>query len=107
MYLEDLLAELGHQVAGIATRIDKALEIARGGEIDFAVLDVNVAGSKSFPVADLLRERGIPFIFATGYGSDGLVDGYRDESLVRKPFERKELGEVIEQVLTDHRSSVT
>ena len=104
MYLEDLLDELGHHVSGIASRVDKALEIVRGEAIDFAVLDINVAGRKSFPVADVLRERDIPFIFATGYGSQGLDAGYEAEALVRKPFERNELAQVIDRVLNDGRS---
>ena len=79
MYLEDLLTELGHEVVGQATRIDEAMELARESDIDFAFLDINVVGTKSFPIADILRQRGIPFAFATGYGAEGFVDGYRDQ----------------------------
>lgn len=91
MHLEDLLAEMGHQVVGPATRIKQAMELARKSEIDMAVLDVNVAGRTSFPVADILRQRGIPFVFATGYGAEGFVEGYRDEPTLRKPYEPQEL----------------
>src|ERR1700709_523125 len=69
MYLEELLTEMGHQVAGPAARINDALELAREAAFDFAVLDVNLAGVPSFPVADVLRQRGIPFVFVTGYGA--------------------------------------
>ena len=73
LHLEDLLISLGHEVAGHATRIEMAIEFAYKSDIDFAILDINVAGTKSFPVADILRRRGVPFIFATGYGAEGLI----------------------------------
>ncbi|MFT2215669.1 response regulator [Rhizobium giardinii] len=95
LHLEDLLREMGHRVLYSASRIDEALQLARTSEIDFAVLDVNLAGVQSFPIADVLRERGIPFVFATGYGPDGLIDGYRHETALRKPYEAGELADTI------------
>lgn len=95
MHLEDLLTALGHEVAGQATRIDMAMELARESDIDFAVLDINLAGTKSFPVADILRQRGIPFAFATGYGAEGLMDGYRDCLALRKPYSQEDLKRII------------
>jgi DNA-binding response OmpR family regulator len=91
MHLEDLLLEMGHQVVGSASRIPMAIVLARDEELDFAILDVNVAGSQSYPVADILRQRKISFIFATGYGTAGLVDGYRHEATLSKPYEPGEL----------------
>jgi len=99
LHLEDLLIALGHEVVGQATRIDMAMELARESEIDFAVLDINVAGTKSFPVADILSQRGIPFAFATGYGAEGLMDGYRDFPTLRKPYAQEDLERTIAQVL--------
>ncbi|WP_216333680.1 response regulator [Rhizobium sp. X9] len=95
MHLEDLLTEMGHQVIGPATRINDAMDLAREGDIDLAILDINVAGATSFPVADILRERGIPFAFATGYGTEGLVDGYRDVPALRKPYAHQDLERTI------------
>ncbi|MHA6646258.1 response regulator [Mesorhizobium sp. A623] len=95
MELEDLLIAMGHQVIGSAARMGEALELAREAEVDFAVLDVNVGGVQSFPVADILRERGIPFVFATGYGAAGLVDGYRRETTLRKPYDSRDLARAI------------
>ena len=91
MQLESSLVDLGHVVQAIATRVDKALLLARTIDIDFAVLDVNVAGTQSFPVAAVLRQRGISFMFATGYGTPGLIEGYRDEITLRKPYGLQEL----------------
>ncbi len=99
MHLEYLLNELGHEVVGQARRIDMAMELARTSDIDFAVLDINVAGSTSFPVADILRQRGIPFAFASGYGAEGLMDGYRDSPALRKPYGQKDLERTIAQAL--------
>ena len=97
MHLEDMLSALGHEVVGQATRIDKAIELARESDIDFAVLDINVAGTMSFPVADILRQRGIPFTFATGYGAEGLMDGYGDFPVLRKPYGQEDLERAIAQ----------
>ncbi len=101
LHLEDLLIALGHEVVGHATRIDMAMELARESDIDFAVLDINVAGTKSFPVADTLCGRRIPFAFATGYGTEGLVDGYRDFPVLRKPYAQEDLERVISQACSD------
>lgn len=99
MHLEDLLIAMGHEVVGPATRIPEALEFARQADLDFAVLDVNVAGSQSFPVADVLLIRSIPFVFATGYGAEGFLDTYRDHPTLRKPYEPRELQRAIERAL--------
>ena len=87
MLIEDIVADLGHEVAGSATRLDQALALARTAACDAAILDVNLAGQLSFPVADVLKARGIPFIFATGYDTDGLDEAYRDAVTLKKPFQ--------------------
>jgi DNA-binding response OmpR family regulator len=98
MYVEDLLVELGFEVAGIATGLDQAMPLARDGDFDFAVLDINLDGRLSFPIADVLRERGIPFLFASGYGSKGVSDGYRDAVRIQKPFLSNDLAQAIAQI---------
>lgn len=95
MNLEDMLNQLGHCVTETAIRIDKALSQAEGGEFDLAFLDINLAGSNTFQVAAILRARKIPFIFTSGYGADGLIDGYRDAHLLTKPFRVEELERMI------------
>lgn len=101
LHLEDLLTVLGHEVVAQATRIDMAMDLARESDIDFAILDINVAGTRSFPVADILRRRGIPFVLATGYGAEGLADGYRDWPTLRKPYAQEDLERTLAQVLAD------
>ncbi len=98
MYVEDLLTELGYEVAALATSLDQALPLAREGEFDFAVLDINLAGPVSFPVADVLRERGIPFLFASGYSSKGLNDEYRNAIRIQKPFLSRDLAHAIARI---------
>lgn len=99
--LQDMLAELGYRVIGTATRIEKALSLAEFSEFELAILDVNLAGSNSFPVADILRERQKPFIFTTGYGADGLGDRYRGTPLLTKPYGVRELEHVVIKTLTE------
>jgi DNA-binding response OmpR family regulator len=98
MYVEDLLTDLGYEVAAIATGFDQALPLARDESFDFAVLDINLAGRLSFPIADVLRERGIPFLFASGYGSKGVSDDYRNAVRLQKPFASRDLAQAISKL---------
>jgi CheY-like chemotaxis protein len=91
MLIEDIVADLGHEVVGSATRLEEALDLARTASFDAAILDVNLAGRRSFPVADVLKARGIPFIFATGYDTEGLEEGYRDAVTLHKPFQAEDV----------------
>ena len=98
MNIEDMLLDLGHEVTGIASRLAPALALAGEAEIDAAVLDVNLAGERSFEVADLLRERGIPFLFATGYGLQGIEERYRGSTVLQKPFRIADLGAALRSI---------
>jgi DNA-binding response OmpR family regulator len=99
MLIEDMLVNLGFEVVGPAMRLQLALKLAREENFDFAVLDINLAGELSFPVAYALRERGIPFIFATGYGSKGLNERFQEVMTLQKPFESHQLAHAISTVL--------
>lgn len=96
LLIEDMLVEMGHVVVDLAMRLPQAEELARKAEFDVAVLDVNLDGRRSFPVADILRERGIPFVFATGYGASGVDPAYAHSPIVTKPFVMDELKTAIE-----------
>ena len=99
LMLEDMLGNLGHTVVGLALRLAQAVKLATDAQIDFAILDVNLNGQLSFPVAELLAARGVPFVFATGYGSAGVEAPYRERGLViKKPFDSKDLKLAIERV---------
>jgi CheY-like chemotaxis protein len=99
MLIEDMLTDLGHEVAALAMRLPQALKLAATTPfLDFAILDVNLDGRMSFPVADILGARGVPFIFASGYGSAGLNENYRGSAaVVRKPFRLRDLKLAIER----------
>ena len=98
MNIEDMLLDLGHEVAGLASRLEPALSLAREGEFDIAMLDVNLAGQPSFPVAAILAARGIPFLFATGYGTKGIAQEYRDYPVLQKPFRASDLGAALQRI---------
>jgi CheY-like chemotaxis protein len=97
LMISDMLTDLGHQPVGPAMRLEEALEAARREPIDAAVLDVNLGGAKSFPIADVLRGRRVPFVFATGYGVDGLSEAYRDVKTLEKPFAADQLACALDQ----------
>lgn len=91
--LVDLLDGLGAEVVGPAHRNEQALELLAQAHVDAAVLDVNIAGQRSDVVAEELRRRGIPFIFATGYGAETLLNG---APVIRKPYRRDEIERALE-----------
>ena len=95
MLIEDMLTELGCEVVGPAARLDEAMALARDGEMDCAVLDVNLGGQPIFPLADLLRAKGAPFAFATGYGDAGLREADRGSPVLQKPFRESDLARVL------------
>jgi len=95
MLLEDMLGELGHTIAAAAARIDEALEVAKTADFDLAILDVNLNGEPISPVADALVARGVPFVFATGYGEQGLPTPYRDRPTLKKPFQLEGLEQML------------
>jgi hypothetical protein len=65
-----------------------------------AVLNVDLNGHMSYPIADSLAARGVPFVSSTGYEKDGLLDGYRTLLVLQKPLHRSELGDTLTKLLT-------
>jgi CheY-like chemotaxis protein len=100
MMVADMLEELGYSVAAEAGEIGEAMKLAQSADFDLAILDVNVNGKMISPVADLIRARQRPFIFATGYGSSGLPEEYRDRPALQKPFQIETLAKAIASALT-------
>jgi CheY-like chemotaxis protein len=88
MLIEDMLTELGCVIIDIAPSVSKAVRLVddKGEMLDGAILDVNLGGEKVFPVADALALRGVPFLFATGYGPAGLSERYPGVTTLTKPF---------------------
>ena len=83
-----VLARLGAEVVGpIATRDDALARLGEGEPLDAAVLDINLHGQTCYPVADALRARGVPFVFATGYDRAVLPEAYGGVPRWEKPFD--------------------
>lgn len=99
MLIEDHLVELGYDVAPAVSTVAEALSALDSRKPDIALLDVNLGGEMSFPVADALRSRGIPFLFLTGYGRGGIPARYADCLVLQKPFRRKDLEAHLAQLL--------
>ncbi|MFB9948136.1 response regulator [Rhizobium puerariae] len=105
LLMEDMLMELGHQVVDLAMRLSQAEELAKKADFDMAILDVNLDGRKSFPVADILTGRGIPFAFATGYGITGIEPAYGGSPVITKPFLIDDLKVAIETLSSHNRAA--
>jgi CheY-like chemotaxis protein len=97
MLLEDMLGDLGYTVAGAVGRIDDAVKLAENGDFDMAILDVNLNGQTVGPVAEILAQRGLPFVFATGYGERGLPERFHDRPTLQKPFQQENLSRILAQ----------
>jgi len=90
----DMLVGLGATVVGPALTLHSGLSLAGSEEIDAAVLDVNLRGERIDPVADLLDARGIPVLFATGYGM-GAGANRRDAPVIDKPYTEERLASAL------------
>jgi len=99
MMVTDMLEELGHSVAGEAGEISQAIKLVQSTEFDLAILDVNLNSQMITPVAEMIKARKRPFIFATGYGAAGVPDGYGKQPTLPKPFTIEKLAEMIEELL--------
>ncbi len=86
MLIEEYLLEIGCEVAFSASRVAKALKGLQTRPIDAAVLDVNVAGESINELAEDLHRRGIPFVFASGYGQKGVDARWSGHPVLQKPF---------------------
>ena len=99
MLLEDMVADLGYDVAAAVGTIAEARELAAKGDFNVAILDVNLDGQEIFPVADILAGRGLPFVFVTGYGEGSLPAAYRNRPALQKPFQADRLKSTLEGLL--------
>ena len=95
LMIADFLGEIGFKVLGPFTKTHDGLSAARSSKFAAAVLDVNVGGEEIYPLADYLRERGIPFVFVTGYGADSIDGRFAGVPVVQKPVDRDTLKRVL------------
>jgi len=96
MAMRDLLTELGYDVLGPYGDVTEAISAASGNAIAAAVLDVNLAGTLVYPLADELATRQVPFVFVTGYGVESIDRKFSSIPVVKKPVE----GQALRQALS-------
>ncbi len=99
MLIEDMLADIGCECVDVASSIEGAFDVLTKTEPHFAMLDVNLNGTRSFPVAEFLKSREIPFVFLSGYGARELEESYQGVKMLEKPFQINQLESVIEDAL--------
>ena len=99
-----LVKRLGCDVVGPAGHVREAEALGREATVDAAILDINLHGEMTFPIARVLKERDLPFIFLTGYDSAVVPKEYAAAPVLQKPFSDEELTSVLQQLL-DRRGS--
>ncbi|KPX03806.1 response regulator [Pseudomonas syringae pv. coryli] len=99
MLMEMMLEDLGFATAYHASTLNDGIEYARNGEYDLAILDINIIGGDSFPIAAAIADRGIPFMFCSGYGRLGIPDAWLNRRCVAKPFSAEQLSEALSELL--------
>ena len=93
--IEDMLADLGCKLVSSAATVEKALALINAQVFDAALLDVNLNGDDSQPVAEALSARGVPFVYSTGNTGHRLREGYSDRPVLKKPFKYEELAAIL------------
>lgn len=103
--MSDILEDLGFEIVGPSVHVEEAEELARDEKIDAAFLDVNMGdGKNSEPVANVLRSRGVPFIFVTAYNDDQITFRTSDEKVLRKPVTGKDMLAALDSVVGNLRT---
>lgn len=101
MGLEDNLRSLGYVVVGPVGTLDGAMTAAAHEQVDAAILDVNLAGEAVYPAAAILAERGIPFIFCSGYtGNVRMPPEFAGTPRVAKPYTSRVIADALEELLS-------
>ena len=101
MNVEMALEDLGCTSISAAGNVADALLLLSQQRFDAAIIDVNLGGDRSYPVADKLTERGIPFAFSTGNGDHGDRSDFDDRPVLKKPYLTAELVAVLNQLIAD------
>jgi CheY-like chemotaxis protein len=96
MQLEDMVGDLGGECVGLAMKLSRGLDMLESiAAIDVAILDVNLGGDKVYPLAERLRQRRIPIVFATGYGRAGVDPEWQSCEVVQKPYTMQEIAAAV------------
>lgn len=98
--IEDVLCDLGCETLEVAATVDQALALIDAHLFDVAMLDVNLNGETSYPIADVLAARGVPFLFSTGYGQRGVDKRHGDRPVLAKPYRTAQLETLLAMLVT-------
>lgn len=101
MTIETVLEGFGCSAISAAASVADGLALLAEHTFDAALLDINLGGEKSYPVADALARRGIPFAFSTGYRDHGDRLDFTDRPVLRKPYTISDLETVLKQLLAE------
>ncbi|QNN66190.1 response regulator [Sphingomonas rhizophila] len=101
MMLEDFILSLGHEVRGPCESVDEAMRALDGEPFDLAILDVNLKGESVWPVATQLRDRGIPFVLASGGHVEPPPGEFADVAMIEKPYTIDRVTPVIDAALAE------
>ncbi len=104
LLIEDVLIEQRCTVVGPFGRLADALAAARTEALDLAVLDVNIAGGRVYPVAEVLAGRGVPFVFLSGYGQSAVPREHPDWQVCSKPFRPIDLVTMLVRQMNSHQA---
>lgn len=107
MLVEDMLCDLGCVPVGPAYDIEQAIRLVQSARFDAAILDVNLAGRQTNPVAKVLHDRGTPFLFATGYGPAGIDSQFSKHLVLTKPFQQSELERTLKSLVTSSTDRIS
>lgn len=103
MTVEDTLIEFGATVIGPATSVEDAIKLVDASSPYAALLDLNLNGKRSDAVADLLVQRSVPFVFATGYGMAPEDSNWPGVAVLQKPYNPEQLIAALTQAILDRR----
>jgi CheY-like chemotaxis protein len=101
MVVTESLTTLGCTVVGPFSRCSEAIAAIEADDIDAAILDVNLDGEMVYPLADMLADRGVPFIFVTGYGAESIDRRFKHIPVIQKPVERHVLQRIFVPLADD------
>ncbi len=100
MLIEDLLSDIGCEVVATASRFNEVLEKAESIAFDVAILDVNLNGQHTIPIAEEFARRDLRFLFATGYAVPLVPESLQNVPVLHKPFRHDDLARAIRNVLS-------
>ncbi len=104
--IEQIVMEAGYEVVGPVSRLDAAIKVAASQKLSAALIDVNLAGDLTWPLARLLKERGVPFTFMTGYARAGVLnDEFSDALVLGKPFSANDMLAALARMISETQTA--